>query len=457
MHGSFGTMTLPRSAVRIEMPRNGARTETMKLTIIGGGSTYTPELFEGLVSRGAELGLTEVVLHDIDPARLDPVAGFCRRMAHAADACFQVHRTTELDAAISGASFVVTQIRVGGQQARLRDETIPMEFGLIGQETTGAGGFAKALRTIPEILKIAGRIRELAPDAWVINFTNPSGIITETLLRHGGVKAVGLCNIPMELRIESARAIGVDPSRVELDYIGLNHFGWVRAIRMDGTDITGMLLEALGSGIVPANIPELDYGPRFFKALGMIPSPYLQYFYQTRRMLDTLAAETSRALVVMDLERQLFDIYRDKRQSTKPELLSKRGGAWYSRVAIDVIRSLQSDMPARHVVNLANRIDVDSKPIIPELPVDAVIEAPAMISSQGVRGIPAAPLPEEIIGQIRHLKSYERLTIEAATLQSERKALMALVNNPLVADVGLAGRILDRLIENGEIAPTDRV
>lgn len=448
-------MRPPRTALRVEMPRIGARTEAMKLSIIGGGSTYTPELFEGLISRAVEIGLDEVILHDIDPDRLGPVASFCRRMANAADAGFMIRATTDIDDAISGASFVVTQIRVGGQQARLRDETVPMEFGLIGQETTGAGGFAKALRTIPQILKIAARIRELSPEAWVINFTNPSGIITETLLRHGGVKAVGLCNIPMELKIESARAVGVDPSRVELDYIGLNHFGWVRAIHVDGNDIIGMLLDALGNGIVPANIPELDYGPRFFKALGMIPSPYLQYFYQTRRMLDTLAAETSRALVVMDLERQLFEIYRDERQSAKPELLSKRGGAWYSRVAIDVIRSLQSDIPARHVVNLANQFGTEGRPIIPDLPGDAVIEAPAMLSRDGVVGLPASSVPEEIIGQIRHMKSYERLAIEAAMTQSGRKALMALVNNPLVADVGLAEAILDRLIKNGEIKPTD--
>jgi 6-phospho-beta-glucosidase len=427
----------------------------MKLAIIGGGSTYTPELFEGLIARAAEIGLTEVVLHDIDANRLDPVSGFCARMASAAGASFRVSNTLDLDSAITGATFVVTQIRVGGQAARLRDEQIPLEYGLIGQETTGAGGFAKALRTIPKILHIAGRVRELAPDAWVVNFTNPSGIITETLLRHGGVKAVGLCNIPMEMKIEAARAIGVDPSRVELDYIGLNHFGWIRGITLDGRDITPSIMAGFTGGAVPANIPELNFGPAFYRALGMIPSPYLQYFYATRDMLDRLRNERSRALVVMDLEDRLFTIYRDPAQHLKPELLSQRGGAWYSRVAIDVMAALLSDEPRRHVVNQVNRVDGSGAPIIPELPDDAVIEAPAMISRRGVCGIAADRVPEEIIGQIRHLKSYERLTIDAATLQSGRKALMALINNPLVADVHLAGRILERLVENGEITPAD--
>ncbi len=426
----------------------------MKLCIVGGGSTYTPELFEGLIARGREIGLASVVLHDIDPSRLEPVAGFCDRMAAAAGAPFTVTSTTSLDDAVAGASFVVTQIRVGGQTARLRDEQIPLRFGLIGQETTGAGGFAKALRTIPQILHVAGRVRELAPDAWVINFTNPSGIITETLLRHGGVRAVGLCNIPMEMKIETANALGLDPARIELDYSGLNHFGWVRGVRLDGNDITEMVMAGFRGGMVPANIPELDYGARFYQALGMVPSPYLQYFYSTGAMIERLRSEKSRALVVMDLEERLFAIYRDPAEHTKPDLLSQRGGAWYSRVAIDVIAALLSDAPTRHVVNLQN-VDAGGARIIDELPPDAVIEAPALIDRDGVHGLPALPLPEEIVGQIRHLKSYERLTIDAATTRSGRKALMALVNNPLVADVSLAAKILDMLVANGDFDPVD--
>lgn len=427
----------------------------MKLCIVGGGSTYTPELFEGLIARATEIGLDEVVLHDIDPDRLEPVSGFCSRMAAAAGASFAVRHTTSLDDAVSDAMFVVTQIRVGGQKARLRDEQIPLQFGLVGQETTGAGGCAKALRTIPEILKISAAVRERAPDAWVINFTNPSGIITETLLRHGGVKAVGLCNIPMEMKIETAAAIGVDQSRIELEYIGLNHFGWVRGVRLDGADITEMVMAGFKGGMVPANIPELNFGAAFYRALGMVPSPYLQYFYATREMVERLRKERSRALVVMDLEEQLFEIYRDPSRHEKPELLSQRGGAWYSRVAIDVIASLISDTPSRHVVNLKNEVDGTGERIIADLPSDAAIEASAMIDRSGVHGLAAAPLPEEIAGQIRHLKSYERLTIEAAVTRSRRKALMALINNPLVADVSLAERILDMLVANGEIAPVD--
>lgn len=426
----------------------------MKLAIVGGGSTYTPELFEGLIARAGEIGLTDVVLHDIDPDRLIPVAGFCSRMAGASKACFKTSYTLDLDEAVEGATFVVTQIRVGGQQARLRDETIPMEFGLVGQETTGAGGFAKALRTIPKILEIARKVKTLAPDSTIINFTNPSGIITETLLRHGGVRTVGLCNIPMEIRIETAAAVGVDPSRIDIDYIGLNHFGWVRRIFKDGVDITNEIMAGFKGGAVPANIPELNFGTAFYRALGMIPSPYLQYFYATDSMIETLRSEKSRALVVMDLEKRLFEIYRDENRHEKPELLAERGGAWYSRVAIDVIAALMSETPSRHVVNLANR-DGHGQPIVQELPSDSVIEAPAMISRSGVAGLPADPLPEEIIGMIRHLKSYERLTIDAAVDRSGAKALMALINNPLVADVAKAEKILARLVENGEIEPAD--
>jgi 6-phospho-beta-glucosidase len=421
----------------------------MKLAVIGGGSTYTPELFEGLIAREAEIGLTEVILEDIDPERLTPVAGFCARMAAAAGAGFTVSSTTDLDQAVSGADIVITQIRVGGQQARLRDEQIPLKYNLIGQETTGPGGFAKALRTIPEILKIAERIKLLAPDAWVVNFTNPSGIITETLIRHGGVKTVGLCNIPMEMKIETAGALGVDQSRVELEYIGLNHLGWIRGIKLDGNDITDTILAGFKGGMIPANIPELDFGTDFYNAIGMIPSPYLEYYYATDEMLARLKTEKSRALVVMDLEKDLFAIYRDPSQHTKPELLSQRGGAWYSRVAIDVISALLGNEPQRHVVNAING------DTIPELPADAVIEAPAMISRHGVKSLPARRLPEEIVGLVRLAKAYERLTIEAATGRSRRKALMALINNPLVRTISAARSILDELIANGDIVPVD--
>jgi 6-phospho-beta-glucosidase len=422
----------------------------VKIAIVGGGSTYTPELFEGLVQRRAVLGLTEVVLHDVDAGRLEPVAGFCRRMADHAGATFRTSHTLDLDAALTGAAFVVLQIRVGGQQARHRDETAPLRHGLIGQETTGAGGFAKALRTIPEALKIAARIKAVAPGAWIINFSNPSGIVTEALLRHGGVPTVGLCNIPMEVRMETAAALGLPPDQVELDWVGLNHLGWVTGVRAGGQDITDAVLSAFTGAGGPANVPDIDFGADFFRALRMIPSPYLRYFYATDEVLAELqAAPRSRAQVVMELEEKLFAIYRDPAQHQKPELLSQRGGAWYSRVALDVIAGLLSGQARREVVNTQNR------GAIPGLPDDAVVEVPAELSLWGVRALPVGPVPEEVFGLMRQVKSYERLTIEAAMTRSRDKALMALIANPLVRTVAKARAVLADLVESGDLSPVD--
>ncbi len=416
----------------------------MKIAVVGGGSTYTPELLEGLIERQASLALDRVVLHDIAPSRLDPVLGFCRRMAAHHGATFALSGTTDLDDAVDGATFVLTQIRVGGQEARHRDESL-IRHGIVGQETTGAGGFAKAVRTIPEILKIAARVREKAPGAWIINFTNPSGIVTEALLRHGGVRAVGLCNIPMEMRMEAAKALGALPEAVELDYVGLNHLGWVRRIRVDGQDITDAVIGAFTGGAGPANVPEVDYGADFFAALRMIPSPYLRYFYATEEVVAELRAKgKTRAQEVMELETQLFAYYRDPARHDKPELLTQRGGAWYSKVALSVMEGLLSPLPRREVVNTLNQ------GAIPALPDDAVIEAPAELSSWGVRPLPIGPVEEEIFGLIRQVKAYERLTIEAALTRSKHKALLALMANPLVRTLEKARAVLRDLEASGD-------
>lgn len=413
----------------------------MKIAIIGGGSTYTPELFEGLILRANELGLKEVVLEDIDPDRLGPVSAFCRRMAKNKDAHFAVGDTLELDRALDGADVVVTQIRVGGQKARHSDESIPLKHGLIGQETTGAGGFAKAMRTIPKILEIADAVRRNSPNAWMINFTNPSGIVTEALLRHGGVKAVGLCNIPIEMRIETAKAIGVPMEAVELDYVGLNHLGWVRGVKVAGQDIMDAILAFFTGGEGPKNIPDIAYPPEFFRALRMIPSPYLRYFYATTSVLNELRAqERTRAQVVMELEDKLLGIYRDESQWQKPDLLNERGGTWYSRVALDVIAALHRPEPTRDIVNTLNN------GAVPGLPDDASVEIPAMLSNKGVTSVAGPPVPEEAFGLMRQVKAYERLTIEAAMSGSRDKALAALVANPLVREVEKAIAMINELL-----------
>lgn len=423
----------------------------MKIAIIGGGSTYTPELVEGLVERGRDLGLTEVVLEDIDADRLDPVSDFCRRMVQHKDGGFRVRSTMDLDEAVKDCTFVVTQIRVGGQEARYRDETRGRKLGLIGQETTGEGGFCKAVRTIPEILDIAARVRHCAPGAWIINFTNPSGIITEALLRHGRVQTVGLCNIPIEMKMEAAKALGLSPESVELDYVGLNHLGWVRGIRVNGKDIMDDVLALFTAGGGLEEIPELDFGADFYRAVRMIPSPYLRYFYRTEEVLDEQeAAPRTRAQEVMEIEGQLFDYYRDKANREKPDLLSQRGGAWYSRVALQVMECLLKPNPTREIVNTQNR------GAVPGLPDDAVVEVPARLSSYGVEPIPVQPLEEEIGGLVRQVKSYERLTIQAAMERSRDKALAALMANPLVRTLLKARAVLEDLVAIGEFRPMEQ-
>lgn len=423
----------------------------MKVAVIGGGSTYTPELLLGLIERRQALGLGEVALHDIAPERLRPVASFCRRMALGRGASdLSITETLDLDEALHKATFVVIQIRVGGQEARHRDEERGLRLGIVGQETTGEGGFAKAIRTIPQVLKIAERVRAVAPGAWVINFTNPSGIITEALLRHGKVQTVGLCNIPMEMKIETAKALGVEPEAVELDYVGLNHLGFVRRVFVQGKDVTEKILMAFEKGFVPKNIPEVDFGKDFYAALRMVPSPYLRYYYATEEVIEELKkAPMTRAQKVMEIEKALFAYYSDERTWEKPALLEERGGAWYSRVAVAVMEGLLSSVGRREVVNTLN------KGAIPGIPEDSVVEVRADLSARGVVPVPSEPLPEEVFGLIRQVKAYERLTIEAALTRSRGKALMALMANPLVRTLKMARAVLDDLIACGDFVPED--
>ncbi|MCB9726963.1 MAG: 6-phospho-beta-glucosidase [Deltaproteobacteria bacterium] len=425
----------------------------MKLAIIGGGSTYSPEILGGLTAPDSALGLTELVLQDPRPERLGPVAGFCRRLASKAGASFAVRDTASLDAALDGADFVVVQIRVGGQEGRHADIRTGLDFGLIGQETTGVGGFAKALRSIPEVLEIARRMEQRCPDAWMLNFTNPSGMVTEALLRHGRERVIGLCNVPIEMHMEVAKLLGRPREDVQLDWVGLNHLGWLRKVIVDGDDLLPGLIEkieqmnASGQALSgPANIPELQYPPGFLRALGMIPSSYVRYFYATDEMLESIqAAPRSRAQEVMEIESELLALYADERQDTLPSQLSKRGGAWYSRLAVDLLGALQSDTPTVHIVNTQSRGTVEG------MPDDAVVEVPCRISRAGVEPTVQDPPQESIIGLMRHVKAYERLAVEAAVDRSRDKAYMALVANPLVPGASKARSVLDRLIERGLI------
>lgn len=441
----------------------------MKIAVIGGGSTYTPELVEGLLQRRAQgaMPLSRLVLQDPDPSRRAPVARFCRQMAQhrpaPAGGPLEIDDTGELDAALEGADFVIVQLRVGGQEQRHADIQMGLELGLIGQETTGVGGFAKALRTIPAALEIARRVRELAPEAWLINFTNPSGMVTEALLRFGGhERVVGLCNVPIEMRMEIAKALGEDADAVRLDWVGLNHLGWVRAVHVDSEagsqDLLPAILERIeasrGQLGGPANLAEIDYPPGFLRALGMLPSSYVRFFYAGDEMLRQIReAPETRAQTVLRLERELFAIYAEADGRALPAQLSQRGGAWYSRLAVEVIEALGDSVGKTLIVNTTNR------GAVPDLPDDAVVEVPCSVSRAGVLPSPRGAVEESILGLIRQTKSYERLAIDAALAQDgptrRRLAWLALVANPLVANVSLAGAVLDALRERGHLDPQE--
>lgn len=413
----------------------------MKICVIGAGSTYTPELVEGLLANRDSIPLERLSLMDVDPQRLEVVGGLASRMVAAAGSPFQVECSTDLEASVAGADFVSTQIRVGGQQARHDDTTLALQHGLIGQETTGLAGFAKALRTIPVLLEVSRAMRKSAPDATLVNFTNPAGIVTEALLRHGGVQTVGLCNIPIGIQVATARRYGVEPAQVDLDYVGLNHFSWLRRVRVAGRDVTAeVLAEAVEK--VPANVPAMEYPPEFLQALGMIPSSYLRYFYLQHEMLDNLLNKgKTRAQEVMEIDATLLDKYRDPQLGEKPAELEKRGGAYYSTAAVSLIRSMVTGDGARHVINVRNGS------ALPDLPEDSAVEVPAAVDSGGAHPLAMGRMETAIRGWVQLLKSYEILTVEAAVEKSMSKGLLALSCHPLVPSVKKAKLVLEALNE----------
>jgi 6-phospho-beta-glucosidase len=414
----------------------------MKLAVVGGGSTYSPELAEGLGLRAAALGLEVLALTDVDAGRLSVVGGFVQRMLAVIAPTVRVELEADLGRAVSRADFVVTQIRVGGQQSRHADEMLGRRHGLLGQETTGVGGFAKAMRTIPVMLGIAAAIEEHAPGAVLINFTNPVSIVTEALLRHTEVKAIGLCNIPIGLRIDLANLLEVAPERVKLDSVGLNHLSFVRRVLVDGADVLPSLVDRVAGARAgkPANIPELAYPDAFLEALGMVPSDYLRYFFLQRETLaEQAASERTRAEEVLAIEEELLAHYADPKSVDKPAALSKRGGAHYSHAAIEIIEAISADSGAELVV------DVQNRGAVAELGDEVVVEIPCRVGASGATPLPQRPLEPVIRGLIQHVKAYEELTVEAARTADRRSALLALAAHPLVPSVETAVQVIDEL------------
>jgi 6-phospho-beta-glucosidase len=424
-----------------------ARTMGVKVAVVGGGSTYTPELVEGFVTRGDRLPVDELVLLDIDPERLSVVGALAERMMRRVGWNGTLTLTGDRNEAIEGADFVIVQLRVGGNQARFLDETIPPTFGCIGQETTGPGGFAKALRTVPVVMELAELTAERgAPGAWFVDFTNPTGLVTQALL-DGGHRAIGLCNVAIGFQREFAEVFGVAPEQVRLDHVGLNHLTWERAVFVDGRDRLPEMLASLDDPTSPARslVRDDEGDPELVRALGAIPSYYLHYYYDADRVLAAQqGGERSRAEAVMEIEAGLLELYRDPTLDTKPKLLEERGGAFYSDAAAALIASLHAGTGDAQVVNLRN----DGS--IPNLPHDAVVEVTATIDREGAHPIITAPLAPEMLGLVSHAKAYELLTIEAALTGSRSTALKALMTNPLVGDHRRAAGLLDALLAANE-------
>jgi 6-phospho-beta-glucosidase len=416
----------------------------MKLTVVGGGSTYTPELVDGLARLRDRLPVAELVLADPDSARLELVGGVSSRIMAAHGHPAAVRWTGDLDDALEGSDAVLLQLRVGGQETRRRDETWPLECGCVGQETTGAGGLAKALRTVPVVLDIAERARKRArPDAWIIDFTNPVGIVTRALLQ-AGHRAVGLCNVAIHFQRTFAGIFGVEPERVSLDHVGLNHLTWERAVRVDGVD---RLPELLGANLEEI-AGEIDMPAELVARLGVVPSYYLRYYYRHDQVVESLRGKESRAETVAGIERRLLEMYADPALDRKPALLAQRGGAFYSEAAVGLLASLTADTGDVQVVNVRN------DGTLPFLPDDAVVEVPSTVGVSGPRPLPVAPVEPLFAGLIAHVTAYEHLALDAAVHGGRQRVHKALLAHPLVGQHEIAECLTDRLLaENAPFLP----
>lgn len=399
----------------------------INVTVIGSGSTYCPELVDGFLQRQDSLKLKRLVLMDIDDRKRNIVGSLCERMIRAAGMDTEVVMTDNLDDALPGADFVVTQIRVGKLPCRYLDESIPVKYGLIGQETTGIGGFFKALRTIPVIGNICKKIEELCPDAWLINFTNPSGIITDFVLNNTNVKCIGLCNVPIDMIDDVKEAVGED---AEVTYLGLNHLSWITSVMKDGEDVLYKLFDEGFAPKVMANIVDDGFDPDCLRACGGWPSSYLQYYYNREDKIKHLKEDKkSRAQVCMDIEEQLLKMYQDEELCIKPALLDKRGGHKYSLAACSLIDSIANDINDVHVVNVLNN------GTLPFMKDDDVVEVAARIGADGAKPIPVRKTwNRHIEGLMTVVKTYEKYTVEAGMNGDDRAAYNAMMVHPLIGD-----------------------
>ncbi|OLP66938.1 putative 6-phospho-beta-glucosidase [Bacillus pumilus] len=423
----------------------------IKIVTIGGGSSYTPELVEGFIKRYHELPVKELWLVDIEEGKgkLNIVGALAKRMVEKAGLPIEIHLTLDRRAALKDADFVTTQFRVGLLEARAKDERIPLKYGVIGQETNGPGGLLKGLRTIPVILDIVKDMEELCPDAWLVNFTNPAGMVTEAVLRYTNLKkVVGLCNVPIGMKMGIAKALDVDVERIEVQFAGLNHMVYGLDVYLDGVSIMDQVLDELGnpnSQWSMQNIEAKSWEPSFVKGLGVIPCPYHRYYYKTKDMLEdeqkAAQEKGTRAEVVQQVEQELFELYKDPDLSIKPTQLEKRGGAYYSDAACNLISSIYNDKHDIQPVNTVNRGAIAS------IPAESAVEVNCIITKDGPKPIATGDLPVAVRGLVQQIKSFERVAAEAAVTGNYETALVAMTINPLVPSDEIAKQILDEMLE----------
>ncbi|MGJ7911652.1 6-phospho-beta-glucosidase [Neobacillus sp. LXY-1] len=423
----------------------------IKIVTIGGGSSYTPELVEGFIKRYDELPIRELWLVDIPAGqeKLNIVGNLAKRMVEKAGLPIEVHLTLNRREALKNADFVTTQFRVGLLDARAKDERIPLKYNVIGQETNGPGGLFKGLRTIPVILDICKDIEELCPNAWLVNFTNPAGMVTEAVLRYSNIKkVVGLCNVPVGIKMQTATLLDVSPERVHIDFAGLNHMVFGLNVYVDGVSVLDEVIEKMtnpGNAMTMKNIKAIDWEPDFLRGLHAIPCPYHRYYYKTSEMLeDEMRAaneEGTRAEVVKQVEKELFELYKDPNLAIKPPQLEKRGGAYYSDAACNLINSIYNDKRDIQPVNTRNNGAIAS------IPDDSAVEVNCIITKDGPKPVSVGDLPVAVRGLVQQIKSFERVAAEAAVTGDYNTVLLAMTINPLVPSDKIGKQILDEMLE----------
>jgi 6-phospho-beta-glucosidase len=412
----------------------------LKVAVIGAGSTYTPELMEGFIKRVGRLNLREIALMDIDEYRLGVLGGMIQRMIEKAGLSCRCVQTTDLERAVDGADYVLAQVRVGRLAARIKDEKIPLKYGLIGQETTGIGGFFKGLRTIPVILNVARTMERLCPDAWLINFSNPSGLVAEAVQNESSIKMLGLCNNAINMYRHIRQWAGSDTA--ELEYFGLNHLTWLTKVIVDGRDLLQDALSTGMSGAKMKNIPDSGFDPECLRAAGGIPCGYLNYYYRREAMLDKLKNEPRcRGEVCEEIEQQLYEIYKNPNITTKPDLLNQRGGALYSEAAVSLVESIENGSGETHVVNIRNQGALDF------MQYNDVIEIPAVVRRDSVTPIPVKTDNQHIIALMQVVKAYERHAARAALTGDRLEAMRAMMIHPLIGDFKAARDCFDEMLQ----------